>query len=109
MIQKGRDSKTDSRIRAKKVSSFCATIPESAGKAVRYALSRDKQMDQITFYEAEYNHKKRKLFPTDDSAKKVIYLAIQDASKRWTMPIRNWKLGLIRFMIEFEDQLVDYV
>jgi transposase-like protein len=51
--------------------------------------------------------KKRKLFPTDDSAKKVIYLAIQDASKRWTMPIRNWKLVLNRFMIEFEDRLVD--
>ena len=48
--------------------------------------------------------KKRKLFPTDDSAKKVIYLAIQDASKRWTMPIRNWKLALNRFMIEFEDR-----
>ena len=31
--------------------------------------------------------KKRKLFPTDDSAKKVIYLAIQNASKKWTMPI----------------------
>ncbi len=27
--------------------------------------------------------KKRKLFPTDDSAKKVIYLAIMDASKKW--------------------------
>lgn len=33
--------------------------------------------------------KKRKLFPTDDSAKKVIYLAIQNASKKWTMPIRD--------------------
>lgn len=53
--------------------------------------------------------KKRKLFPTDNSAMKVIYLAIQDASKRWTMPIHNWKLALNRFMIEFEDRLVDYV
>ncbi len=53
--------------------------------------------------------KKRKLFPTDDSAKKVIYLAIQAASKKWTMPIRNWKLALNRFMIEFEDRLADYV
>jgi len=53
--------------------------------------------------------KKRKLFQTDDSATTVIYLAIQDASKRWTMPIRNWKLVLNRFMIEFEDRLVDYV
>lgn len=53
--------------------------------------------------------KKRKLFPTDDSAKKVIYLAIQEASKKWTMPIRNWKPALNRFMIEFEDRLVDFV
>ena len=53
--------------------------------------------------------KKRKLFPTDDSAKKVVYLAIMDASKKWTMPIRNWKMALNRFMIEYEDRLVDYV
>ena len=38
--------------------------------------------------------KKRKLFPTDDAAKKVVYLAVMDASKKWTMPIRNWKLVL---------------
>ena len=53
--------------------------------------------------------KKRKLFPTDDSAKKVVYLAIQAASKKWTMPIRNWKMALNRFMIEFEDRLAEYI
>ncbi|MCU7869415.1 MAG: IS256 family transposase [Candidatus Thiodiazotropha sp. (ex Lucinoma borealis)] len=53
--------------------------------------------------------KKRKLFPSDDSAKKVVYLAIQEASKKWTMPIRNWKPALNRFMIEFEDRLSNYV
>jgi transposase-like protein len=53
--------------------------------------------------------KKRKLFPTDDSAKKVVYLAIQQASKKWTMPIRNWKAALNRFMIEFEERLTDYI
>ncbi len=52
--------------------------------------------------------KKRKLFPTDDAAKKVIYLAIRDASKKWTMPIRHWKSALNRFMIEFEDRLTDF-
>jgi len=52
--------------------------------------------------------KKRKVFPTDDSAKKVIYLAIRQASEKWTMPIRNWKPALNRFMIEFEDRLKDY-
>jgi transposase-like protein len=53
--------------------------------------------------------KKRKLFPTDDSAMKVVYLAIMDASKRWTMPIWNWKAALNRFMIDFEDRLINYV
>lgn len=53
--------------------------------------------------------KKRKLFPHDDSAKKVIYLAIEQASKKWTMPIRNWKSALNRFMIEFEDRLKDVI
>jgi len=53
--------------------------------------------------------KKRKLFPTDDSARKVIYLAIREASKKWTMPIRNWKPALNRFIIEFEDRLTDYI
>jgi putative transposase len=53
--------------------------------------------------------RKRKLFPTDDAAKKVIYLAIEAASRKWTMPIRNWKPALNRFMIMFEDRLVDYI
>jgi len=39
----------------------------------------------------------------------VVYLAIQDPSKKWTMPIRNWKSALDRFMIEFEDRLQDYI
>ncbi|WKU20200.1 IS256 family transposase [Advenella alkanexedens] len=52
---------------------------------------------------------KRKLFPTDDSARKVVYLAIMDASKKWTMPIRNWKLALNRFIIEFEERISDSV
>ena len=53
--------------------------------------------------------RKRKLFPSDDSARKVVYLAILDASKKWTMPIRNWKAAMNRFMIDFEDRLKDFV
>ena len=53
--------------------------------------------------------KNRKLFPNDDSAKKVVYLAIQEASKKWSMPIRNWKSALNRFIIEFEDRLTNYL
>ncbi|MFW9289902.1 transposase, partial [Glaesserella parasuis] len=45
--------------------------------------------------------KKRNVFPMDDSVFKVIWLAIKDASKKWTMPIQNWKLAMNRFMIDF--------
>ncbi|EDW4282994.1 IS256 family transposase, partial [Salmonella enterica subsp. enterica] len=49
--------------------------------------------------------KKRKVFPTDDSVRKVIYLAIKGASKKWSMPIQNWRLAMSRFIIEFGDRL----
>jgi putative transposase len=44
-------------------------------------------------------------FPTDESAMKVIYWAIHNISKKWTMPIRDWKAALNRFVIEFEGRL----
>jgi transposase-like protein len=49
--------------------------------------------------------KRRKLFPNDASAMKVIYLAIAQASKKWTMPIQNWRSALNRFMIEFGERI----
>ena len=52
---------------------------------------------------------RRKLFPTNESAMKVAYLAIQDASKKWTMPIRDWKPALNRFIIDFGDRLEGHI
>jgi putative transposase len=53
--------------------------------------------------------KKRKVFPTDESALKVVYLATQAAARKWTMPIQNWKQAMNRFAIEFEEQLAPYM
>ena len=53
--------------------------------------------------------KTRKVFPSDDAALKVVFLAIEAASKKWTMPIRNWKPALNRFIIEFEEQLAPHI
>jgi transposase-like protein len=49
--------------------------------------------------------KNRKVFPHDQAALKVVYLAIQAASNKWSMPIRNWKAALNRFMIEFPERM----
>ena len=43
----------------------------------------------------------KKIFPDDQAAFKVIFLAIKQASKKWTLPIRNWKPALNRFEIEY--------
>jgi transposase-like protein len=48
---------------------------------------------------------RRKLFPSDESALKVVFLAIQNAAKKWTMPIHNWKAALNRFIIEFGERI----
>ena len=48
---------------------------------------------------------RHKMFPNDEAALKVVYLAIDAASKKWTMPIRNWRLALNRFSIEFGDRI----
>jgi transposase-like protein len=51
----------------------------------------------------------RKIFPHDNSALKVVYLAIQQASRKWTMSIHHWKEAMNRFSIEFEDRLSDHI
>jgi transposase-like protein len=49
--------------------------------------------------------KNHRAFPTDESALKVVYLAMHNVAKKWTMPISNWKPALNRFAIEFGDRL----
>lgn len=34
------------------------------------------------------------------------YLALNNISKKWTMPIRDWKATLNRFTIQFEDRML---
>lgn len=39
--------------------------------------------------------KTRRSFPTDDSVMKILYLALHQISKKWTMPFRDWKAAII--------------
>jgi putative transposase len=43
--------------------------------------------------------KNKGVFPDDKSIMKIIFLALQNASKKWTMPIKNWSLALNQFEI----------
>ncbi len=44
-------------------------------------------------------------FPNDNSLLKLLYMGIQNASKKWTMPIQNWGLTLSQLAIFFEGRL----
>jgi putative transposase len=49
--------------------------------------------------------KKRGAFPTSDSVRKVLYLAIERVSQRWSRPIKNWTAALNHFAIAFEGRV----
>lgn len=49
--------------------------------------------------------KNRALFPNDDAVFKLFYLAIKNISKKWTMPIQNWKDTINQVSIFFEDRV----
>jgi putative transposase len=51
--------------------------------------------------------KTRGAFPTEDSLMKVLFLAIQNVSKKWSMPIKNWKKALNWFAQLFGDRLLN--
>jgi transposase-like protein len=44
-------------------------------------------------------------FPNDESILKLIYLAMQNIAKKWTMPIQNWGAVLNVFSIKFMGRI----
>jgi len=49
--------------------------------------------------------KNRGSFPTDEAMLKLLYLALRNIAKKWTLPIRDWKAAMNRFTILFEDRM----
>jgi transposase-like protein len=49
--------------------------------------------------------KSRGSFPSDEALLKLFYLALNNISKKWTIPLRDWKAALTRFTIQFEGRM----
>lgn len=49
--------------------------------------------------------KTRGALPSDEALMKLLYLVSEKITKKWTMPIRDWKAALNRFAIEFEGRV----
>ncbi|WP_034235502.1 transposase, partial [Arenibacter certesii] len=44
-------------------------------------------------------------FPTDDAVMKSVYLAVREATKKWSMPVRNWGIILNQFLTIYEKRV----
>lgn len=49
--------------------------------------------------------KNRAAFPNDEAVFRLIFLGLQPVSRKWTMPIKNWKTALQQLALVFEDQI----
>lgn len=80
------------------------SYPEEIRRAV-YTTNAIESLNSVI----RHATKKRKIFSSDESAKKVIYLAVENASQKWTMPIINWRSAMNWFMIHFDNRVTDYL
>jgi transposase-like protein len=71
---------------------------------IRKAIYTTNAIESVNSAIRKYT-RDRKLYPSADSAVKLVYLAINEASKKWTMPIVGWKQALNHFAILFEGRL----
>jgi putative transposase len=74
-------------------------FPEDIRKVI-YTTNAIESVN-MTLRKVTRNHR---IFPSDEAVYKVLYLAIQNISKKWTMPLRDWKPALNRFAIEFAER-----
>jgi transposase-like protein len=73
-------------------------------QAIRKAIYTTNAIESVNSVIRKFT-RNRKQYPNGDSALKLVYLAIHEASKKWTMPIKGWKAALNHLAIVFEGRL----
>ncbi len=70
-------------------------------KEIRKAVYTTNVIESLN-YSLRKITKTRAAFPTEEAAIKLLYLGLQNAAKKWTMPIANWSLAMNQMAILFE-------
>lgn len=71
---------------------------------IRRAIYTTNAIESLNFSLRKITRNKSS-FPDDDSIYKIMYLAIKNASTRWTMSIKNWGLAVNQFAILFDGRV----
>ena len=74
---------------------------------IRRAIYTTNAVESLN-YQLRKVTKNRSSFSTDDAILKILYLAIRNASHKWTIPIRDWGQALNQFAIEFGNERVSF-
>jgi putative transposase len=72
--------------------------------AIRKAIYTTNAIESVNSVIRKFT-RNRKQYPNEESALKLVYLAIHEASKKWTLPIPKWREALNHFAIMFEDRM----
>ena len=72
--------------------------------AIRRAIYTTNAIESVNSVIRKFT-KNRKIYPNEESALKLVYMAIHEASKKWTRPIHHWKQALNHFAILYEGRL----
>ncbi len=72
--------------------------------AIRKAIYTTNAIESVNSVIRKFT-RNRKQYPSEESALKLVFMAIREASKKWTMPVRHWKAALNHFAILFEERM----
>jgi transposase-like protein len=72
--------------------------------AIRKAIYTTNAIESVNSVIRKFT-RNRKIYPNEESALKIVFMAIREASRKWTLPIKHWKQALNHFAILFEDRL----
>jgi transposase-like protein len=72
--------------------------------AIRKAIYTTNAIESLNSVIRKFT-RNRKIYPNEESALKLIFMAIREASQKWTMPIHHWKQALNHFASLYEDRM----
>jgi putative transposase len=72
--------------------------------AIRRAIYTTNAIESVNSVIRKFT-RNRKIYPNEESALKLVFMAIREAAKKWTMPIHHWKQALNHFAVLYEERV----
>jgi putative transposase len=72
--------------------------------AIRKAIYTTNAIESVNSVIRKFT-RNRKIYPNEESALKLVFMAIREAAKKWTMPIHHWKQALNHFALLYEERM----